>query len=171
MGIGRVLLLVLLSGCAANMTVTPTIEAPIDSTYTIKGKVIYEGKREYLPRIIVEVSEPDSGMTFQYSAQEIQKRDDGLEVLALFNPLTLVGFPTGGISSAIIGKLDVLQGNGVIKSYSSRCDLKVTRTIFTDGESFSELRRKGLIAVRDNIETQMYQDREFLVKASRGEAK
>lgn len=165
------LLVILLVGCATQMTVTPELSTPANLDFQVKGKVIYEGKREYLPRTITESSTTDVGLTFHYSYQEVQKRGDSREVVALFNPLTIVGFPTGGTSSTILGKLDVLSGGSLLKSYTATCSFEVTRTIFSDGESFSELRRKGLMAVRDNIEIQMYQDKEFMEKVSKSESR
>src|SRR2546428_5880778 len=165
------LLVNLLVGCATQMTVTSQLEKTDIAGFHVKGKVIYEGKREYLPRTISEAPESNVGLIFRYSYQEVQKRGDSREAAALFNPLTIVGFPTGGTSSTILGRLDALKGSNLLKSYTSTCSLEVTRTIFSDGESFSELRRKGLIAVRDNIEIQMYQDKEFLEKASKDESR
>jgi len=42
-------------------------------------------------------------------------------------------------------------------------------SLFSEGETFSELRKKGLTAVRDNIEMQMYEDREFLSQLKKDE--
>ncbi len=38
-----------------------------------------------------------------------------------------------------------------------------TRNLFYEGETYSEMRKKGLIEVRNNIESQMHDDRAFFV--------
>jgi hypothetical protein len=40
--------------------------------------------------------------------------------------------------------------------------LDKTRTIFSEGETLSEIRKRGLLAVRDSIEAQMYADQDML---------
>ncbi len=154
----------LLFGCATSMEVTPKVEQINNIDFQIKGKIIYDGNREYLPRVIVDESISDSGLTFQYTYNAIYGKHDVPEVVALFNPLNIVGFPTGENSLTIIGKLDILKGKELIKSYTATCVLEKTRNLFSEGETFSEIRKKGLIAVRDNIEAQIYQDRDFLSK-------
>ena len=85
--------------------------------------------------------------------------------LALLNPLSVLGIPTGRRNSTVTGTLEILQGTVVVKSYTATCLQEAHRGIYY-GESFSDLRRTGLVAVRDNIEAQMSQDRELLEKAA-----
>lgn len=154
----------LLYSCATTMEVTPKVEQINNIDFRIGGRVICEGNREYLPRIINDEPVSDSKLTFQYTYNALYGKHDIPEVIALFNPLNIVGFPTGENSLTIIGKLDILKGKKVIKSYTATCVLEKTRNLFSEGETFSEIRKKGLIAVRDNIEVQIYQDRDFLSK-------
>lgn len=160
--------LITFAGCATRVHTLPEFPELQNVLVLLGGPITFDGKREYLPRTITDAPTSENGLSFRYSYHEIQQRNDSLDVLALFNPLTLIGFPTGGTQSTVTGKLEILKGMEALKTYTATCVLEVTRTIFTDGESFSELRRKGLVAVRDNIEAQMVQDKEFLAKLSAG---
>lgn len=156
--------LILLYSCATTMEVTPKVEQINNMDFRIGGRVICEGNREYLPRIINDEPVPDSKLTFQYTYNALYGKHDIPEVIALFNPLSIVGFPTGENTLTIIGKLDILKEKEVVKSYIATCILEKTRSLLSEGETFSEMRKKGLIAVRDNIEVQVYQDRDLLKK-------
>ncbi|NOY84232.1 MAG: hypothetical protein GXO96_05320 [Nitrospirae bacterium] len=61
----------------------------------------------------------------------------------------------------ITGKLEILKKDVVIKTFTATCGFEKIRSIFSEGETFSELRYKGLIVVRNNIETQMAQEKIF----------
>jgi len=151
-----------LFGCTAKMVVTPQMTLIENKDFHLTGKVIYDGNLEYLPRTITDDSSPDSILIFQYTYNVAYGRDNIPQLLPLYNPLSIVGFPIGEDTLAVVGKLDILKRKEVIKSYSSTCGLEKMRSLFSEGESFSELRKKGLIAVRDNIELQMYEDRNSL---------
>ncbi len=157
---------VVVSGCGTAMVVTPPAVPLTNVDFRIKGKVIYEGNREYLPRTIVDAAEEDSSLTFQYTYNVTHGKDDVPQLLPLFNPLTLVGFPIGEDTMFITGRLKISKRNEVVKTYTATCGFEKTRNIFWQGETFSELRRKGLIVVRDNIEAQMYQERDLFSKLS-----
>lgn len=152
-------------GCAAKMVVTPQMEQINDiSEYKIKGKIVYDGNKEYLPRTLSEDLAAEPILTLKYTYTVTYGKDATPQLIPLFNPLTIIGFPIGENTVAITGTLDIFQGKEVIKSYTSTCGFEIARNIFSEGETFSELRKKGLIAVRDNIEAQMYYGREFYQK-------
>ncbi|HKC93917.1 MAG TPA: hypothetical protein VKB81_07850 [Nitrospira sp.] len=152
-------------GCTT-ITVTPEVSVFEKVGVLMTGQIQYDGKREYLPRSISEAPMSEHGLTFRYSTTEAQNRS-GWDIIALFNPLTILGSPTGSLTSTLSAKLDIIKETEVIKSYTATCIQTATKGIYY-GESFSELRRKGLLVVRDNIETQMFQDREYLTKAMNG---
>ena len=162
--ISILLFLVLLPGCAATMVVTPQAEQ-LKGTgdLKIKGKIIYEGNKEYLPRTIIDDPASDPLVIYQYTYNVNYGRDNMHQAIPLFNPLTLVGFPIGEDTLMIAGKLEILKGKEVLKSYTATCGFNKSRNIFSEGETFSELRKRGLLAVRDNIEAQMCQDKKFLL--------
>jgi hypothetical protein len=162
----RALLLLLLFaivGCSS-MSVTPELAPLNKAPVLIKGPIQYDGNRLYLPRTIAEGDLSEYGLRFRYITSETQDRSSW-DVIALLNPLSVLGFPTGRRNSTVTGTLEMLKGAEVVKSYTATCLQEAHRGIYY-GESFSDLRRTGLVAVRDNIEAQMFQDRELLEKAT-----
>jgi hypothetical protein len=154
---------ILLHGCATTMEIKPQVAQIEKTDFRIKGKIIYEGNKEYLPRVLVDQPISDNQLVFKYMYKAIYGKHDVPDLVALYNPLTIVGFPTGENTLTILGKLDVLKGEEVIKSYTATCILEKTRSLFSEG-TFTEMRKKGLIAVRNNIEIQMYLDKDYLEK-------
>jgi hypothetical protein len=163
LSLGFSIFFIFLYGCATTMTVNPQVTQIDNINFRIKGKIICEGNKEYLPRVLVEELVPNSKLSFRYTYNAIYGKHDVPDLVALYNPLTIVGFPTGENAVTIIGKLDVMEGEEVIKSYSATCILEKTRSLFSEG-TFTEMRKKGLIAVRNNIEVQIYLDKSYLRK-------
>lgn len=158
-----------IGGCATKMVLTPQI-AKIEnaSDFQMKGKVQYDGNKEYLPRTISDESASDTFFSFQYRYQITYGRDKTPQAIPLFNPLTIVGFPIGENTLVVNGNFTISKGKEVIKEYTATCGLEKVRSLFSEGETFSDLRKKGLLTVRDNIEAQMYQDRDFLSSLASG---
>jgi len=152
-----------LCGCATNMKIDPQVTQIDNIDFRIKGKIVYEGNKEYLPRILAEEPASNAGLTFEYTYDVIYGKHDVPSAVALFNPLTIAGFPTGENTATIIGKLDVMKGGEVIKSYNATCILEKTQNLFSE-RTFTDLRRQGLLAVRNNIEVQIYLDKNYLEK-------
>jgi hypothetical protein len=156
---------ILIFGCTTKMVVAPQIEKPDKvSDFKIKAKIDYDGKYDYLPRTVISESVPGSDVFISYKYVENYGRDNIHPALPLYNPLTIVGFPIGENTLVVSSKLTIFKEKEVLKEYSCSCAMENTRSIFSEGETFSELRKKGLIAVRDNIESQMYNDKDFLLK-------
>jgi hypothetical protein len=154
--------LMVLVGCGTSMVVTPDLSPTGSVDFRLKGEIVYDGNREYLPRTIVDAPAGAFALAIQYTYEVIHGRDNVPQLLPLFNPLTIVGFPIGEDTVLVAGRLEISKRNQVLKRYTATCALDNTRNIFWQGETFSELRRKGLIVVRDNIEAQMNRDREIL---------
>jgi hypothetical protein len=158
------LILIVVTGCGTTMVMnpqTPKYNGAID--FRIKGKIVYQGNREYLPKTIMDDPNSVSALTIRYEYDVTYGRDDVHQALPLFNPLTIIGCPIGEDTLAACGKLEILQGEKSLKSYAACCAFQKTRGLFYEGDTFSELRKKGLLEVRNNIEMQMYQDRDFLM--------
>jgi hypothetical protein len=156
-----------LSACAPNVFTTPDLPKVPGNDFTLSGKIDYDGNVEYLPRTISSESHSGATLTLRYRYEVTYGRDSIKQVLYQYNPLTIVGFPIGADTVVVTAKLEVLQGEAPVKIYTAMCVLDKHRTIFWEGESLSELRKRGLLAVRENIETQMYGDRDLLLKAGR----
>ena len=157
----------ILSACAPNVFITPDLTRVSRNDFTLSGNIDYSGNVEYLPRTISSESHPEAALTLRYRYDVTYGRDSVEQVLYLYNPLTIVGFPIGADTVVVTAKLDVLKGSSQVKTYTAVCVLDKRRTIFWEGESLSELRKRGLLAIRENIETQMYGDRDLLLKAGR----
>src|SRR5437867_3239877 len=95
--------LIIFAGCATRVHTIPELPELQNVFVLLGGPITFDGKREYLPRTISEAPISENELSFRYSHNEIQQRNDSLELLALFNPLTLVGFPTGGTQSTVTG--------------------------------------------------------------------
>ena len=150
-------------GCST-MTVLPELTTLDNTPVLIKGQIEYDGNRLYLPRTISEGNPAEFGLRFRYTTSETQDRSSW-DIIALFNPLSVLGFPTGRRNSTVMGNLEILKGTEVVKSYTATCLQEAYRGIYYGG-SFSDLRRTGLVAVRGSIEAQMSQDQEFLERAT-----
>ena len=138
---------------------TPSLPAGDTDTCEIHAQVRYDGKTQYLPIALV-VDETASGRTVfryvyeaQYGLQEIPPG------ITLVNPLALFGFPTGSDHVVVTGKLDLVRDETTLRSYAAAVAMKRTGTIFSEGETFTDMRRRGLVLVRENIGRQLCKDR------------
>lgn len=155
------------SACAPNVVITPDLAIVQSNDFSLSGNIDYEGNADYLPRTVSAESHPGATLTLRYRYEVTYGRDAVHQALPLFNPLTIIGFPIGADTVVVTAKLEVLKESSQVKAYTAVCILHKHRTIFAEGETLSELRKRGLLAVRDNIETQMYGDRDLLLKGSR----
>ena len=154
-----------LPACASKqkMVISPDILGVSDGAFRINGRISYEGNKDYLPRTIIDKATSASPLTFEYIHATSYGMRDVPALMALFNPLTLFGFRLGDNAVTSAGRLSVIKGDEMVRSYLAICSIEMTRNLFSEGLTFSEMRRDSLIAVRDNIEAQLYQDREFLI--------
>jgi hypothetical protein len=158
---------IFLSGCGTSMIVMPEIKQTDNlANFSIGGRILYDpnNNKDYLPRTLINDISPEIPITFRYGYKIAYGKRDVPAVIAVYNPLTILGFPIGDSTMAVVGKLDILKGEEIIKSYTATCTFEKTRSLFSEGETLSELRKQGLIAVRDNIEAQMCQDSAFLLE-------
>ena len=162
LGVGFTLWSAVLAGCGASMTVAPPIAPPAALDFRLPGRVVYDGNPEYLPRTIVAAPGGAAAVTLQYSYTVTQGRQDVPGLVALFNPLTAIGFPVGQDTLVVGGRLEIRKRDQVVKTYVATAGLESTRNIFWAGDTATELRRRGLLAVRDNIEAQMQHERDVL---------
>jgi len=158
----RVLLILVLAGCTTTVNVTPTIEGT--AACEVRGTISYEGNREYLPGALVADSEPAPAVVFRYTF-DAQYGLKAVPVGAqLVNPLNFVGFPTGTDSVVITGRLEVVRGGSIIRTYGSAAAMQRSGTMFSEGETFTEMRHRGLLLVRDNISRQICRDQAVLAQ-------
>ena len=154
-------LVLLCSGCGTHMDVKPDVPGgQVD--FTLRGKVTYEGNWDYVPKTISNQSADNGSLSFNY-AYNVLYGGTAMQqdIVAILLPTTMLGAPTGESDVQVRAKLDVMNGSNLIKSYIAACNMTRPRGVFTGGTNFTEIRKRGLMAVKENIELQMVQDRDF----------
>jgi hypothetical protein len=159
-------MMLLLAGSACTtMKLTPDLPT-VTGDLDLRGRVEYEGSREYLPTSLAGVNAPasDGDTIFRYRYDVTYETPDVPPILVVLNPLIGFGFPTGSDRATVTGWLEVLRGNRTLKTYTASCVAKRFRTVYS-GSSLSQLRRDALVAVRDSVDTQMINDGAALEEA------
>ena len=141
--VATLLICVGLPACAIKhrMSISPDIPKLTGDAFRIKGIISYDGNKDYLPCTIVDEATSNSQLTFQYVHATSYGKRDVPDLIALYNPLTVLGFPLGENTVTTVGKLSIMKGNEFIKSYSAICSIEITRHIFSEGNTFSQMRR------------------------------
>lgn len=163
------LVCVALVGCATDVVVTPPPSDKQPPGCQIHAAVQYDGKPDYLPGALIAQPAVSGGLMFRYAFQAQYGLKATDPILAAFNPLTLVGFPVGSDNLVVTGRVDVLRGDAILRTYAAAAAMKRSSTVFSEGETFTEMRRRGLLLVRDNLSSQLCHD-EAQLAALRGEA-
>lgn len=152
------------AACAkTTMVLTPAVERPTVGDFQLGGKLEYEGNRDYIPRTIADA--PSASLLTLRFGYAVKTESDRTSIYgAVFIPPVVMAIPgvLGGDELGVVAVLEVLRGGSVLKTYSATAVVKKKPTIFHEGETFTEMRRRGLLAVRDAIESQMLHDREAL---------
>lgn len=144
----------------ASIQVTPEL-SPVQVDFRIPGRVAFEGGASYLPRVLagLDAGSPEGEERTRIS-YEYDVRYTGTEegLLQLFNPLVVLGFPTGSEGVIAEGELVIEAEGEPAKIYTASCLIKRTRGIYWGG-NLSSSRHEALIAVRDSIDRQVVRDR------------
>jgi len=61
-----------------------------------------------------------------------------------------------------IGRLELIENDQIIKTYRAAARTVQDRNLWDESETQTELRKRCLLEVRDNIDMQLMKDREFL---------
>ena len=162
--IGRVVaggwLTFVLAGCATEMHVRPEVGPMPAGAVSISANVVFDGNKDYLPRNLQQDNSNPAGVTVYYR-YEVAYGTKDLGAAALYDPFTIFGLPTGKDILTIYAELRIQRGSQILKAYQSACQVVQRSNLWTN-RTQTELRRDGLLAVRDNIESQLAQDREYL---------
>jgi hypothetical protein len=131
--------LLLLAACSADIKVFPQIrQFPEHLEVLARGKIVCDGDEKYLPRTVGEARGGDDSLIIQYEYEELQER------------------PYKHKASEVVGRLELRSRGKVLKTYRATAMLIVAGEF--SSETLSDMRRRGLFAVRDNIEAQMWAD-------------
>jgi hypothetical protein len=151
----------LLVGCAATANVTPTLSEKA-AACQIRAAVWFDGKPEYVPAVLIAdaTAHPEAGFRYSYEARYGLNEYNAF--LVAVNPLSLVGFPTGKDNVVVTGRIELERNKTILRTYAAAASLKVTPTIFGEGETFTDMRRRGLMLVRENLSAQLCEDQSVL---------
>jgi hypothetical protein len=153
----------LVSGCSAQMVVQPP---PASHTveFALAATVSYDGNRNYLPRVVRDAG-PGSPITVRYAYDVVHGGERTHLFGVMFNPAAMLGLPMLGKDTvAVSGRLEILGGAELVKAYDATAALTNRPSLFYEGETYTEMRLRGLLAVRDSIETQILGDRDTLTR-------
>ncbi len=151
-----------LAGCETQVTLTPTVSAQTSPSCVIAASLSYDGQPVYLPQVISAEPGTDHGTLLRYSYNTQYDGKQEATALQLVNPLLIVGFPTGSNAITVSGLLEVVRDGKPVRAYAAACALKRSSTVFSEGETMTALRRRGLLLVRDNIAAQICHDQQGL---------
>lgn len=162
-------ILLFLSASCTSIVVKPDNVGPIEnSSLVLKANLTFDGNPLYIPKTIVESKASDLEIDYEYKVFY-----DGTklnhEIIAGILPTTLLGLPTGGDDILVVAKLTVRKGGNAVKSYTAEARVTRPRSLFLGGVNKTELRKKGLLAVKENLENQMMHDHELLSKLKKEE--
>ena len=151
-----------LLACATQTTVDPPLATSAETGRTLGVRVEYKGLADYVPRSLR--NEAQASLVARYTTDARTQRDDTPAAIVMYNPLTIFGFPTGSSTVSASGTLEVLSADRVVRQYRAAATVKKRNSLYT-GDSLTELRKRALIAVRDNLDAQLLGDWEALASA------
>lgn len=152
------LLPVLLAACSTTVHLAPTVTAGSGIDCKVFGHLSYAGNPEYLPTVLVEASDRPADAVLRYEHEEHYGGSAVPAGVQVVNPLHLAGFPTGESTLSVIGRLDVLRAGTPVRTYIAVAAMKRSQSMFSEGETLTDMRRRGLLLVRDNIAAQVCAD-------------
>lgn len=165
-----VLACVALAGCATSVSLTPQLPDKQIPTCRLQAAVQYDGRPEYLPAALAGDSGTPGPVAFRYSFEAQYGLKPVNDFVAFVNPLELFGFPVSSDNMVVTGRVDVLRGDAVIRSYGAAASMKRSSTVFSEGESFTDMRRRALMLVRDNLSGQLCHDEALLTAMLKSDA-
>ena len=146
-------------GCSSTKSSINSVGVITDTSKgTLCGIVIYEGHNTgYLPLSLRDSPDRDNvQMKYQY---EVEYGVEDETAFDLFNPLLVVGMAKSEDTVVILGSLELKTDSGFEKTYEEVIVLSASNTIFSEGETLTDIRRKGLIQIRNKIDLALSQDR------------
>src|SRR5437016_12617945 len=99
-------------GCSARVTILPEVaQYPEPARVLIRGKIIYEGKQEYLPGTVEEGGNADTSLMIKYTLDESHSREDYVSLRA-------GGYAVGQKGWNIVGTLEIMNGDKAIRKFT-----------------------------------------------------
>lgn len=161
------LVCVLTASCAGTKVSEPVPDAiDLKGVMQLPGSVNYTGNPLYLPRMLdPKGTSTADGIVFRYTHNVTY--DVPVENAAqLFNPFLILGVPKSGDTIVVRGTLELLKKSEVIKRYDKTLVLSKSKNVYSDGDTLTEMRKQGLIQVRDHIDSALIADQEQIRNGS-----
>lgn len=148
-------LMMMFSGCShIDLKVEPQVKMQkLEQNLIVDTNITYDGNREYLPTVLKHDENSQSNSIYEYEVEYINGSTK-MDVINIWNPLLIVGFPMGSEAVIVQGKLIYRNANQIENVFTASCIAKKTRNLFQNSSS-TEPRRNCLLAVRDNIDIQV----------------
>ena len=149
-------LMVLLSGCAEHtLNVAPKVETVSSLLSPLKCALVHESNnKEYLPSMIEDDPASSCLATYRYHVT-YNNGGTNWDVLNIWNPLLIVGFPMSQENVIVEAKLLLKDEQNNEKEFLASCVADKTRNLFQNSGSTAP-RKACLIAVKNNIDTQLH---------------
>jgi hypothetical protein len=148
----------MLGGCSTSILITPQVAAPAAPECQVRGHLAYEGNRDYLPAVLIDDPGRPADSILRYAHEDHYGRDDLPTAVQLVNPLHLIGMPTGSGTLSIAARLDVMRGGVVVRAFGAVVTMERSESMFSEGATFTEMRRNGLMLLKNNISAQVCAD-------------
>ena len=154
----------LLASCADTRISAPPPEVPLPESAFLCGKLQYTGSNpEWLPRALRdEPADTTRTLRFEY---EIAYGIDDESAFDLFNPLLILGATKSKDSMYVLGVLTLTRDGKTLKDYRETITVDKSKSVFSEGETLTEMRRQGLLRLRDLIDARLATDRAALQDA------
>jgi hypothetical protein len=149
----------LCAGCAATLRVTPEPAGPPPADCVVRAHIDYAGNRDYLPSVLSDDPLAPADSVVRYTHEEQYGSSSLPAGVQVVNPLHLIGVPTGSSDLVVVTRLDVMRGGEVVRSFAAAAVMSRSDTMFGEGETLTEMRRRGLLLLKDNISSQLCADR------------
>jgi len=153
-----------LAACAETRISVPSPATPAATAAFVCGKLEYAGSnREWLPRAMRDVS-ADTHRAIRY-AYEVEYGIDDESAFDLFNPFLVFGATKSEDSMYVLGVLTLSADGKPIKEYRENITLEKAKSLFSEGETLTEIRRQGLLRLRELMDAHLVEDRTALAAA------
>ena len=162
MRLRAVFLMATIYGCAATKS-SVELSQPIsaDGAGTFCGQVVYSHHNaDYLPLSIRNLpSRTNVQFSYQLEVKYGIEDDTGWD---LFNPFLIVGVPKSADDVLVLGQLQIKSNTGFKKILEDAVLLSKSKTLFSEGETLTDMRRKGLIHLRNRMDMMLLGDLDLL---------
>jgi hypothetical protein len=160
-------LIFLFLGCSStpNTVATPS-EVDLSNQFQISGNIIYNGDKDFLPQHLKEKSSA-SNIQLKYSYEAVSEAVNSLQA-----PMStcsgggcLYSMPSVSLGQnvvSVVGKLEIVQGGRVLKTYQAAARTVKDRNLWEDRDTVAQIEEESLIGIRDNIDAQLQSDKQLL---------